>query len=141
MARLVRKPTPDQIAELMIEDEFGNPMMSQTPISPVVSAGPTTPFGRDPPRHNDSMPLQQVMTEMRSCNATSCSNNDQGRCSLRSIGINEHGGCTEYEAAADYQQGDGRYEEQPADNDSVAPYNPDVDLRQTGPWDPRGGGY
>ena len=114
MARLVRKPTPDQIAELMIEDEFGNPMMSQTPISPVVSAGPTTPFGRDRSRHDAREPAARLQP---------------GR------------GCTEYEAAADYQQGDGRYEEQPADNDSVAPYNPDVDLRQTGPWDPRGGGY
>ncbi len=94
----MNRPTPDQLAQYISEDQYGLPDL--TPTSPAISN----------PNDNSEMPVNFSRTEMQACSALSCIYNQSGKCKLRSISINEHGGCGEYEASA-ARDGEGRYQE------------------------------
>lgn len=98
----MRRPTAQEhIASLMLEDYGSN--LGQNP-----NAGPTH-IPSDPPsivRVTDAVGGDRH-TEMRQCSAESCGNNLRGRsCGLAAVEINQHGGCSSYEA-----RGDGRYDD------------------------------
>lgn len=138
----MNKPTPQQLADLINEDEYGLPVF-QPPgeQADAYNVGPEFDQGAGPEEPDQT-------TVMRTCAATSCVYNQAGLCELADIEINERGGCGQYEASADdsAEVGDSRYEEQEADVTGGNPQpteEPPGDDRhwQTGRWDPKGGGY
>lgn len=151
---MTRKPTPREIAEMIREDQYGLPMLSQGPgeMSGPMNAGPQFDQGGGA---GDNEGREDVPTQMNQCSATSCAHNQGGRCSLEAIEINERGGCEQFEAGADNaeaQDDDGRYAEDETDvtGGGNTPYPPrgagsnqpgSERHWQTGRWDPKGGGY
>lgn len=141
------KPTPKQIADIMSEDEFGLPVISQQGVGQPghdgFNAGPEFDQGGGPA-------AQEHRTEMRSCAASGCSYNQDGYCTLEAIEINESGGCAQYEAAAPGSSGEdgGRYDELDTDVSGGVGSEPPAPRENTmtrhwdhSNWDPRGGGY
>lgn len=131
----MNKPTPQQIAAMINENEYGLPMVDgridQAAYGSFQGASSVDQSGFED--DGDSV------TQMAGCAATSCIQNNGGRCGLGSIEINEFGGCEQYEASAgghgnggQVDVDDGRYEE--VEDDQSA----DESHWQTGKWDPKG---
>lgn len=137
-----RKPTPQELADFISEDEHGLPVISNVGPgygAPSVSSGPGFNNGGGQEDCGD------CVTVMQQCAATGCAHNEAGRCALESIDINDTGGCAQYEACAHDdggQGGDGsRYGEEPSDESGGMPGQQGGGQWQTGKWDPRGGGF
>jgi hypothetical protein len=111
----MRKPTPRELADLIDEDQWGQPNLMPVPVSPAISPDHHGSSGfQTEPNTIDAEHDIEYGTEMRQCAAGSCAHNESGRCCLRLITVNEHGGCADYEAMAD-DANDARYEEEDSD--------------------------
>jgi hypothetical protein len=96
-----RQSIPLVVADLMMEYEDG------------MTAGITGLTGQETPDLDmpgghavDDGVSEAPGTGMRACGAVNCAHNVEGqRCELDQIEINQHGGCSDYEAAADDEVG------------------------------------
>lgn len=165
MSRLIRKPTPQELAQYIDEDRYGLPLVfeerqiaeqrqtSQAEFTAfAIAPSPASP-ATDPASALASDPAAQHMgagTQMRTCGACNCMNNAEGNCRLDTIEINEHGGCAMFEAGEEMADDGPRYQEEETNDGTGAPTlmvvqpmnDQDPSHKPTnGPWDPRGGGY
>jgi len=146
----VRKPTPAEIGSLITEDEFGLPIMAQSPVSPALAPQGALSSFNDPQQTQGPTPYMSGQTAMRACLAEGCIHNSNGHCGLDAIDVNQYGGCHQYEASADGAEpgsDQSRYEEvdtpDPTGGPAPLPGMPermDSQRATNGPWDPRGGG-
>jgi len=108
-----RKPSPQELADYINEDQYGLPMVAAQPGvgADAYNAGPEFDQGGGPQ-------VEEQTTLMHQCAATACRHNQTGRCALEAIEINDRGGCEQYEASADGHgpdDGSGRYDEAETD--------------------------
>jgi hypothetical protein len=150
----IKKPTPAEIGAMIVEDEFGLPIMAQSPVSPAIAPQGSLSAFNDSQQGEGSAPYMSGCTKMRACMAESCVHNDNGHCRLDEIEVNQHGGCQQYEATAEGADAEqSRYDEietsDPTGGSAPVPGMPgmpgmqamDSQRATNGPWDPRGGGY